>query len=214
MTPIKIDIWSDVVCPFCYLGKHKLESALSEFEPKQDVEIIWHSFQLDPSLVSEPNKNSLDYLAESKGLEREQVEQMTNRVEYLAEQIGLKFNLKNSKVANTFKAHRLLQFAKSYQKGSAMKERLFAAYFTEGKNIDDTTELLQLAKEVGLNNEESKAVLNSELYKEQVKADLALASEIGIRGVPFFVFNQKFAISGAQDPKVFLDALKKASDIS
>ena len=212
MNPIKIDIWSDVVCPFCYIGKRKLESAIQEFGSETAIEITWHSFQLDPNLVSNSTKNSAEYLSETKGIPMEQVEQMINRVEYSATQMGLDFKLDDTKVANTFKAHRLLQFAKTHNLGSEMKERLFKAYFVDGKNVDDTDELLVLAKEVGLNTEDSLAVLNSNLYSENVKSDLAMASEIGIRGVPFFVFNQKFAISGAQDSSVFLDSLKKAAE--
>ena len=209
MNPIKIDIWSDIVCPFCYIGKRKLEIALEQFDYKSLIEITWHSFQLNPSIQTNENISSVEYLKQSKGLSEEQVEQMINNVEASAHLVGLTYHLKSTKIANTFKAHRLIHWAHTFQKGNEMKEKLLSAYFIEGKNVDDNQTLITLANELNLNAEEAEKILSSSLFSDNVEKDIAKASEYGIRGVPFFVINQKYGISGAQDSSVFLNTLNK-----
>lgn len=207
---MKIDIWSDIRCPFCYIGKRKLEQGLENFEHKDQVEIVWHSFQLDPSLQDEPGKNVYDYLAEKKGESREWSVKMHEQVAQTARQAGLRFNFEKSVIANSFNAHRLIQLAKVHQLGDAAEERLFKAYFTEGMNIADHNTLIQLGTEIGLEHTAIRQMLETDAFSAEVKKDEAIAQSIGIRGVPFFVFNEQYSISGAQPTETFIQALKQS----
>jgi predicted DsbA family dithiol-disulfide isomerase len=209
---IKVEIWSDVMCPFCYIGKRKFETALAQFKDKDKVEIVWKSFQLNADLKTDPSKNTIQHLAESKGWTMEYTNSTVQYVMEMAEGVGLHYDFNKAVVANSFDAHRLIQFAKSKDKGDAAEERLFKAYFTEGKNTADHTVLLQLGKEIGLEETELKQVLDSDAFAKEVKNDIQEAEKIGVSGVPFFVFNRKYAVSGAQDPEVFLKSLIKASE--
>jgi len=209
---IKVEIWSDVMCPFCYIGKRKFETALAQFKDKDKVEIVWKSFQLNADLKTDPSKNTIQHLAESKGWTMEYTISTVQYVMEMAEGVGLHYDFNKAVVANSFDAHRLIQFAKSKNKGDAAEERLFKAYFTEGKNTADHTVLLQLGKEIGLEETELKQVLDSDAFAKEVKNDIQEAEKIGVSGVPFFVFNRKYAVSGAQDPEVFLKSLIKASE--
>jgi predicted DsbA family dithiol-disulfide isomerase len=209
---IKVEIWSDVMCPFCYIGKRKFETALAQFKDKDKVEIVWKSFQLNADLKTDPSKNTIQHLAESKGWTMEYTISTVQYVMEMAEGVGLHYDFNKAVVANSFDAHRLIQFAKSKDKGDAAEERLFKAYFTEGKNTADHTVLLQLGKEIGLEETELKQVLDSDAFAKEVKNDIQEAEKIGVSGVPFFVFNRKYAVSGAQDPEVFLKSLIKASE--
>lgn len=207
---MKVEIWSDVMCPFCYIGKRKFEKALAEFPEKDQVEIEWKSFQLNPALKTDPSKNTIQHLAESKGWTMDYTKETINYVLNMAKEVGLSYDFEHAVVANSFDAHRLIQFAKTKSKGDAMEERLFKAYFTEGKNTADHQVLLQLALDCGLEKQSAEEVLSSDRFAEQVRTDIAESEKLGISGVPFFVIDRKFGISGAQDPKVFLDTLKKA----
>lgn len=207
---MKVEIWSDIMCPFCYIGKRKFEKALSAFNDADDVEIEWHSFQLDPGIQSGHNKNLYQYLSERKGFSYEQSVQLHQQVTDTAKAVGLEYNFDKAVVANSFDAHRLIQFAKTQGLGDAIEERLFKAYFTEGKDFSDHTTLIALAKEIGLDEAEVADVLKNNTYKENVAHDIDEAAQIGIRGVPFFVFNRKFAVSGAQAPDVFSSALQQS----
>jgi predicted DsbA family dithiol-disulfide isomerase len=207
---MKVEIWSDIMCPFCYIGKRKFEKALSSFNGADDVEIEWHSFQLDPGIQAGRNKNLYQYLSERKGFSYEQSVQMHRQVTDTAKSVGLEYNFDKAVVANSFDAHRLIQFAKTKGLGDAIEERLFKAYFTEGKDFSDHATLVVLAKEIGLNETEVANVLKSDAYKESVALDIDEAAQMGIRGVPFFVFNRKFAVSGAQAPDVFSSALQQS----
>jgi predicted DsbA family dithiol-disulfide isomerase len=207
---MKIDIWSDVRCPFCYIGKRKFEAALERFAHKDKVEVVWHSFQLDPTLETRSDLNVSDYLAERKGLTREQVEQMHQHVQDAAGEIGLHFNFDRAVLANSFNAHRLIQFAKTQGLGNDMEERLFKAHFIDGENIDDGETLVQIGVSIGLSPVETKEVIASNAYHGEVSQDELTAQRIGIRGVPFFVFNEKYAVSGAQSPEIFLETLQQS----
>lgn len=207
---MKIEIWSDVMCPFCYIGKRKFESALAEFEHKDNVEVIWKSFQLNPSLKTDPSKNTVQHLAETKGWTMEYTRNTIQYVMDMAQGVGLNYDFDKAVVANSFDAHRFIQFAKTQGKGDAAEERLFKAYFTEGKNTADHATLVQLGTEIGINADELKKVLESGAYAQEVTNDVKEAEQIGVTGVPFFVVDRKFAISGAQDSKTFLGALEKA----
>jgi predicted DsbA family dithiol-disulfide isomerase len=207
---MKIEIWSDVMCPFCYIGKRNFETALEQFSNKNGIEVEWKSFQLDPSLPEVQDSNYTDYLMVSKGLGRPQVEGMLNNVTQMAKGVGLEYDFDRAVMVNSFKAHRVLQLAKTRGLGDAAEERLFRAFFTEGRNIADDDTLLELGKEAGLNETEIRSSLSDERYSDMVKQDIQEARAIGVTGVPFFVFNRKYAVSGAQPPQAFLQTLEKA----
>lgn len=208
---MKIEVWSDVICPFCYIGKRHYEAALKQFADSSKVELVWKSFQLDPDMPKDNGgRNAYQYLADRKGITYEQSVAMHRNVIEMAKSCGLTYNYDKAVVANSFDAHRLLQFAKTKGLGDAMKELLFKSYFTEGKNIADKTILKALALSCGLPQQETEAVLNSTLYSEEVKNDIQEAEKIGVTGVPFFVFNRKYAVSGAQPVEAFLQTLKKS----
>jgi predicted DsbA family dithiol-disulfide isomerase len=207
---MKVEIWSDVMCPFCYIGKRKFEKALEGFSNHDNIEIVWKSFQLNPDMKTEPGKNISQYLAEVKGWSLDYAKQMNDQVSAMAAKEGLQYNLDKAVVANSFHAHRFVQLAKKKGKGDAAEEQLFKAYFTDGKNIADHTVLIELGKAIGLDPEELKDMLDSNKYAEEVQRDIYESRQVGARGVPFFVFNQKFAVSGAQDSQVFLNALNKS----
>ena len=207
---MKVEIWSDVMCPFCYIGKRKFEKALSEFSGKDQVVVEWKSFQLSPDMKTDPTKNTIQHLSESKGWSMDYTKSTISYVVNMAKEVGLNYDFDHAVVANSFDAHRLIQFAKTKGKGDAAEEHLFKAYFTEGKNTADHAVLLSIAKEIGLDETEAKAVLDSQQFAEQVKHDIAESEQLGVTGVPFFVIDRKYAVSGAQDSQVFLDSLNKA----
>ncbi len=207
---IEIEIWSDVMCPFCYIGKRKIETALERFEHKDMVKLIWKSYLLDPGLVSDSTKSIHQHLAESKGWASDYAKQMGKHVSAMAKEEGLQYNMDQVKVANTFDAHRLIQLAKQKNRGDEMEELLFRAYFTEGKNLADPEVLKAIASLIGIENEEVETMLRGKGYAKEVLEDLKAAEDIGVSGVPFFVFNRNFAVSGAQPSETFLKALKKA----
>ena len=209
---MKIDIWSDIRCPFCYIGKRKFERALERFPHRDKLEVTWRSFQLDPELQTTPGLHVYDYLAKIKGINRDQAVQMHTHVKRAAAEAGIQFNFDNAVVANSFKAHRLVQMAKTRGAGEDAKERLFKAHFTEGKNIDDDQTLMEIGMEMGFSDDEVASMLKSDKYSAEVREDESAARSIGIRGVPFFIFNDSVAVSGAQSPALFLQALEKAWD--
>ncbi|NJW51809.1 DsbA family oxidoreductase [Salinimicrobium oceani] len=207
---MEIKIWSDVRCPFCYIGKKKFEKALESFPQKDKVKITWKSFQLDPSLQTNANASTLEYFVKTKGVRPEQARQMFRGATTMAREVGIDFNLEESIPANSFMAHRLIQLAKSKELGNEIEEALFKAHFEEVKNTDDPEVLVEVATSIGMNAEEVKTVLESDDFAYEVKQDELEARNIGVRGVPFFVFDDKYAISGAQPSEAFLQTLEKA----
>ncbi|WP_460948579.1 DsbA family oxidoreductase [Spirosoma daeguense] len=207
---MEVEIWSDVMCPFCYIGKRKFEAGLAQFANKKDVNIVWKSFQLNPAMKTEPNKSINQYLAEVKGWSLEQATQMNDRVTDMAREVGLDYHFDRAIVANSFDAHRMVQLAKKHGLGDAAEERLFRAYFTEGKNTADHATLLELGTDVGIDADELSKVLASDNYSDAVRHDIYEAQQLGVRGVPFFVINRKYAVSGAQAPETFQGALETA----
>lgn len=206
---LKVEIWSDIMCPFCYIGKRKFEQALAHFAHQDKVAIVWHSFQLDPTIQYHPDQDLYDYLAERKGQTRQWSLQVHKQVAQTAREVGLTYNFDKAVLANSFDAHRLIQLAKRYDLGGAAEERLFKAYFTEGKNVSDHPTLVQLGAEIGLDSREIREMLQSNAYADVVRKDVADAEALGIRGVPFFVINGKYGVSGAQPSEVFLQALQQ-----
>ncbi len=207
---MKIEIWSDVMCPFCYIGKRRFEAALEQFPQKNNVEVVWKSFQLNPAMKTDPSKSTVQYLAETKGWTMEYTRKTIEYVTDMAKGVGLHYDFDRAVVANSFDAHRLIQFAKTKGKGDAAEEQLFKAYFTEGKNTADHAVLMTIGSQIGLDPTELKTVLESSAYSEEVKQDVSEAELIGVQGVPFFVIDRKYGVSGAQESKTFVDALTKA----
>lgn len=206
----KIEIWSDILCPFCYIGKRKLEKALETFEGKEFLEIDWRSYQLDPDATSQPNTDVYDYLAQRKGQTRDWSIKMHEQVANTAKQEGLDYNFEKAIIANSYNAHRLIHLAKKYKLGDQAEETIFKAYFTQGKDIADKSTLMVIGKEIGLKEEEIKEVLNSNKYGDEVRLDIEEAQNIGVRGVPFFVMDRAYAVSGAQPVEVFAETLEKS----
>jgi predicted DsbA family dithiol-disulfide isomerase len=206
---MKIEIWSDIVCPFCYIGKRHLEQALKN--TGKQVEIEWKSFQLDPTVTREDAGASVvEHLAAKKGMSVEQVNGMMNHVETMATNAGLDMKLRSSFVMNTFHAHRVLHFAKSIGKGAELKEAFLNAHFTDNLNLNEDENLIQVAVSVGLDEEDVLRVLHSNEFEEAVNEDAYTAQQFGARGVPFFVFNRESAVSGAQPVEVFEQILNES----
>ncbi len=204
-----VEIWSDVMCPFCYIGKRKFEAALERFAGREKVDVLWRSFQLDSALKTEPTKSVAQSLAEKKGWSPEQTRQIMGNVVAMAQSVGLHFDFDRAVVANSFDAHRFTHYAKTQGKQDAAEESLFKAYFIEGKNTADHTILADLGAAIGLDAGDILDILKENKYADEVLEDIALARQFGISGVPFFVFNRQYAVSGAQDETVFLDTLEK-----
>lgn len=209
---MKIDIWSDIACPFCYIGKRNLELALKEFNLKDEIEIVYHSFQLDPNARKEGKTNSVERLADKYGTSIAQAQQMIDRVISMAKDVGLNYNYDAIINTNTFDAHRLIHFAEKSQKDKEVVEELFKAHFIEGLDIGDIEVLGTIGSRVGLDSEEIVKVLNSDEYYSEVDSDKYMAVQYEISSVPFFIFNNRYAVSGAQPPEAFLETMKKISE--
>lgn len=206
---LKIQIWSDVMCPFCYIGKRRIEEALANFEHKDKVTIEWKSFQLDASFKASPDDNVVDHLAIKYGKDKVWAQEMVDNMTQNAKNSGLDFHFEKAILANSHNAHRLLHLAKKYNLGNELKEQLLKAYLTDGKDVNDLETLSLLGQQVGLQKEITEEVLHSDAYSDEVNKDIMEAQRIGVQGVPFFVFDNKYAISGAQPEDVFLDALNQ-----
>ena len=206
---IHVEIWSDVMCPFCYIGKRKFEAALAQFPERDRVRVVWRSFQLSPELKSEPGQNIHQYLSKHKGIPLEEAERLNDYVTEMAAEVGLTYRFDKAVVANSFHAHRFAHFAKQHGKQNEAEERLFRAYFTEGENLDDYPTLIQLGAEIGLDTDALKAALENGTFTDEVREDIYEAFQFGIRSVPFFVFDRKYAVAGAQDSQVFLQTLEE-----
>ncbi len=207
---MKVEIWSDVVCPWCYIGKRRFEAALAGFAHRDAVEVVWRSFQLDAQAPVEGTEPVNAVLAQKYGISRQQAAAMSAQVSALAAADGLEYHLDQAQRSNTFAAHRLIHYAAAHDCQDAMKERLLRAYFTEGAAVGDPATLVRLATEVGLPTEEAHAVVAGTAYAAEVRADEQRAQALGIRGVPFFVLDDKYAVSGAQPAEVFRQALEQA----
>jgi len=207
---IHIEIWSDVVCPFCYIGKRRLEQALEQFEGRDQVQVEWKSFLLNPDVQTDPAQSINAHLAEQKGWTPEYTREVQKYVTDMAAGVGLSYDFDKVVVANSIQAHRLLQMAKRQQKGDEMKEALLRAYFVEGRNIDDPEALTEIALHAGMDADEVRSLLAEEMqFRAQVFADVWEAQSLGVRGVPFFVFDRTYGISGAQPTEAFLSLLEK-----
>ena len=207
---MKIEIWSDVVCPWCYIGKTNLEAALADFDDSQGVDVVLRSFLLDPAAPAEPT-SAVDHLAHRYGGGRGRALEMMRQVTSVASGVGLEFHLEDSLTGQTRDAHRLLHLANAHACQPAVADRLFAAHFTEGRSVFDHESLTALGTQAGLPQDEVRAVLGSDTYADAVDADLAQATAYGINGVPFFVFDGAYAVAGAQPAEVLGQALRQVS---
>lgn len=205
-----VEIWSDVVCPWCYIGKRRFEQALSDFQHRDGVTVTWRSFQLDPSAPVTTTGDPTDRLAERYGMSRAQADAAQARVTAMAAGEGLDFHLDHARSGNTFDAHRLIHYAASVGKQDAMKERLMAAYFVEGAAVGERDVLAGLAASVGLDEEAVREMFTGDAYTEEVRHDELEARQLGITGVPFFVIDRTYGISGAQSPAAITSALQQA----
>jgi predicted DsbA family dithiol-disulfide isomerase len=207
---MQVEIWADVVCPWCYLGKRRFDNALGAFEHRDDVEVVYRSFELDPSAPADRSEPLLGHLSAKYGIDPAQVQAMQDRVSTLAADEGLSFRLDRARTARTFDAHRLIHLAGELGLAHEMVERLFAAYFTEGATITHAPTLVTLAEQAGIPADHATSVLGSQQYSDAVRADEQDASALGITGVPFFVVDRRLAVSGAQSPQVFAELLSTA----
>jgi predicted DsbA family dithiol-disulfide isomerase len=205
--PIKVDIWSDVQCPWCYIGKRKFEAGAAAYGGAVDVE--YHSFELAPDTPVDFDGSPVDYLSQRKGIPAEQVVQMLTNVTDIAASVGLDYDYDHVHQTNTVKAHELIHFAKAQGRQLDMKERLLKAYFVDGRHVGRIEDLADLAAEIGLDRGEVVRVLTDETYLDDVKADVAQAVEYGIQGVPFFVIDGTYGVSGAQDATTFAQLLEQ-----
>lgn len=207
---MKIEVWSDFVCPFCYIGKRRLEEAIAQFPGKDQVEVEFKSFELDPNAQTYSGTGINEALAKKYGMSIEEAKRANEGIGSQAAGVGLTFNFDEMKPTNTFDAHRLAKFAATVGKEKEMTEKLLASYFTESKLISDHDVLVEIAQTAGIEKEETLAVLNdSTKYANDVRIDEALAQQMGVTGVPFFVINQKYSISGAQPTETFRRALQQ-----
>jgi predicted DsbA family dithiol-disulfide isomerase len=206
---MQVEIWSDVVCPWCYIGKRHFEEALASFAHRDEVEVTWRSFQLDPTAPVGDGGPTSEILAERYGVSGQRVAEMQARVTDVAAKAGLDYHLERTHSGSTLDAHQLLHLAHERGVQDAVKERLLRAYFTEGESLFDHETLVRLAADAGLDPEEAAHVLAEGTYADAVQADLALARSFGIRGVPFFVIDRALAVEGAQPAEVLRDALEQ-----
>nr|WP_315224839.1 DsbA family oxidoreductase [uncultured Flavobacterium sp.] len=206
---MKIEIWSDIMCPFCYIGKRQLETALAEF-PNNDFEIEWKSFQLDPTITPQSDKDVYTFLAERKGISLEQSKEMHQGVTERAKSVGLDYHFDKAIISNSLTAHRIIQMAKTKSLGDEMEEIFFKAYFTQGQDLNDGPTLVELAVKAGLDQTQVLEVLKDKnLFLNEVQNDITEAHQIGVQGVPFFVFDRKYAVSGAQPVEAFVNTIKE-----
>ncbi|MFC4559988.1 DsbA family oxidoreductase [Virgibacillus kekensis] len=206
---MKIEVWSDFVCPFCYIGKRRLESALDQFPHKEEIELEYKSYELDPNAEKNPGKDIHEILAGKYGMSYEKAKNSNEQLGQQAAELGLTYNFDTMKHTNTFDAHRVAKYAEENGKGKAMTERLLKAYFTDSELISDHETLIRLADEMGLDTDRVTELLKVDDYAIHVRADEEKARQIGVQGVPFFVLNEKYAVSGAQPSEVFSEVLEK-----
>lgn len=207
-SPIEVEIWSDIACPWCYIGKRRFEAAVAQ--RGAEVNITYRSFELSPDTPADFVGHTKEYFAQQRGLPAEQVEAMLSRVTDLAADEGLHYDYDRVQHVKTQLAHQLLHFAKAYGKQLELKERLLRAYFTEGEVLSNVDTLVRLAGEVGLDEAAARAALVAGDFSDDVAADIAQAQAYGISGVPFFLIGKRIGVSGAQPAEVFVEALERA----
>lgn len=207
---MKIEIWSDFACPFCYIGKRKLEKAIENFAHKDKIEVIYRSYELNPNAQEEANNKGYEAFSETKGVSLDEAKQMFDQLEKTAKAYGLDYKMSEILMVSTRKAHRLAKWANTFNKEHEFTELVFDAYFTKGENIAKDEVLLGFVEKIDLNKEEAKKVIKENQFNDVVTNQINEGVSLGLRGVPFFVFNRKFAVAGAQPDEHFVEALNKA----
>jgi predicted DsbA family dithiol-disulfide isomerase len=207
---VKVEIWSDVVCPWCYIGKRRFERAMAQFGGRYDVSVTWRSFQLNPDQPRGARTTHDEYLAAKLRTTVEQVRQLNDRVVGLAADEGLAYDFDRYQVINTFDAHRVAHLGKAHGFDDAVQERFLSAQLEQGEVLDDPETLVRLGSEIGIPADEIRDVLAGDAFAGEVQADIDEARALGIGGVPFFVIDRRFGISGAQPAELFLEALTQA----
>ena len=211
---MKVEVWSDMICPWCFVGKRRFEMALADFAHRDEVEVIWRSFELDADAPRQHPGTLLELLSSKYAVTLEQAAEMNERVSGIAREVGLEYRLADALPGNTFDAHRLLHFAVARGVGDRVIERIMTAYFSESLPVGDRASLVKLAPEFGIAESDAMQMLESDDYTEAVRADEARAAAFKIKGVPFFVFDEQFGLSGAQPVEIFADALRQAREAS
>jgi predicted DsbA family dithiol-disulfide isomerase len=211
MKKLEVEVWSDIACPWCYVGKRRLEAALGRFPFAGAVDVVWRAFELDPGAppVRDRSVSYVERLAKKYSTTAAQAELMLERMTDVAAGDGLEFHFERIQSGNTFDAHRVLHLARERGVQGAVKERFLRGYMTEGEPIGEPDALVRLASEAQLDAEEVRAVLTGDAYGRDVRADEEQARAAGISGVPFFVIGRRFGVSGAQSADVLLEALKQ-----
>jgi predicted DsbA family dithiol-disulfide isomerase len=206
---VDVEIWSDIACPWCYIGKRRFEAALARFEHRDEVRVTWRAFELDPTAPHERIGDRAERLAEKYGMTIERAREMEQHITDVAAGDGLEFRFDTARSGSTFDAHRIVDLAEEHGLQDAMKERLLRAYFTDGQLVSDHATLIRLSTELGLPEHETRETLAGERYSEQVRDDERLAGQLGIRAVPTFVIDRALGASGAQPPDALLDLLRQ-----
>jgi predicted DsbA family dithiol-disulfide isomerase len=206
---VEVEIWSDIACPWCYIGKRRFEAALAEFEHRDEVHVRWRSFELDPEAPSERVGDRAERLAQKYGMTVEQARAAEQQLTGVAAGEGLGFRFDIARSGSTFDAHRVVHLARGHELQDAMKERLLRAYFIEGELMSDHDTLVRLAAEVGLEEQEVRELLAGDRYAEEVRDDEQAATELGISAVPTFVLDRRLGASGAQPPDALLELLRQ-----
>ncbi|AXI00326.1 DsbA family oxidoreductase [Sporosarcina sp. PTS2304] len=209
---MKIEVWSDYVCPFCYMGKRRLEEALAEVNVTEPVEMEFKAYMLDPNTPVASGQSFLEGMAKKFNVSESEAEYMMKNIESQAQTVGLHYQMKKMKTSNTLDAHRLTKFAAVQGKGEQVAELLMHSHFIEGEHIDTEEVLVAIAEEAGLDTAQTKEMLQSDDFTEKVHADMQQAREMGIKSVPFFLFNKKYAVSGSQSKEAFIEALTKVAE--
>jgi predicted DsbA family dithiol-disulfide isomerase len=209
-----VEIWSDIACPWCYVGKRRFEAALAGFEGRDDVRVTWRSFELDPNAHASRDETAAEHLAGKYGMPVEEARARQEQLARTAAADGLEFHFDHVRAANTFDAHRLTHLAAAHDRQDAMTERLQRAHFTEGKLLSDHETLVRLAAEVGVPEDEAREMLASERFSAEVRADEQTAADAGIHAVPTFVVDRRIAVAGAQQPEVLLELLRRGAPVS
>lgn len=209
---LRVDIWSDIACPWCYIGKRRFEAGVAQFArqfPDIEVEVETHSYELAPDTPDNFEGSEIDFLTKHKGMPRERVEDMLEQMTQMAALEGIEFDFEKLQHANTSRAHRVLHLAKSQGLQAEMLDRLFRAYFTEGRRVSDAETLAELGEEVGLDEDEVRDAFDDEDFEDAVERDITRARMLGVNGVPYFLFEEKYAVSGAQPAATFADVLEQ-----
>ena len=205
---MKIEIWSDIMCPFCYMGKKQLEFALENYSGGKNVEIVWKSFELNPNIAHDPNLKLQEYLSETKGIDPESVTHMYHKLTAQGRELGIDFNFEKAQVSNSKKAHVLIHIAQKQNKANEVKEHLFFSYFTLGENVEDESVLLKIANQCGIDLTNYPKPFEDKSILDEVALDQYQAQQVGARGVPFFVFNEAYSRSGAHGKETILNVLE------